>query len=224
MPSRGRGHGAGGDESTPRPRRAHGHVGSVEQGQGSASEVFEAGRVGGNRSAGVGGIDPGTHDLITQSTGAPGGVPDGPTTRTYPSDEQTTLRAKHLENSGAVALAGHGYRVQQNPPHDDVARARQATGDTGSPISRPDYLVEGRVFDCYSPEAGTTTRSIWSAARKKARKDQTQRVVLNLADWDGDMSALRRQFADWPIEKLKEVKAITPGGDIVQIDLPPKTD
>jgi hypothetical protein len=51
-------------------------------------------------------------------------------------------------------------------------------------------------------------------------KEQTQRVVINLEDWRGGMSALRRQFADWPIPGLKEVKSITPNGDIVQIDLP----
>ncbi|PRY27992.1 hypothetical protein [Pseudosporangium ferrugineum] len=116
-------------------------------------------------------------------------------------------------------LAGSGYHVRQNPTSAEVAQARLDTGDTGKPTSKPDYLVEGRVFDCYSPTRPTkNVRGIWGEVHDKVvERQQTQRVVVNLADWRGDLSALRRQFADWPIAGLKEVKVITPGGDIVQI-------
>nr|WP_221374691.1 hypothetical protein [Actinoplanes polyasparticus] len=127
-----------------------------------------------------------------------------------------------MENSGAVVLADRGYHVQQNPSKADVAQARMNAGDLGDPGKDPDYLVEGRVFDCYSPVKPTkAVRGIWSEAQEKVEDGQTQRVVVNLEDWRGDMSALRKQFADWPVPGLKEVKAITPEGDIVQIDLPP---
>ena len=99
----------------------------------------------------------------------------------------------------------------------DARLARQNTGDTGDPLSKPDYLLEGRVFDCYSPGERTSVRNLWTATRQKIVDEQTQRVVINLQDWRGDMSALRKQFADWPVENLKEVKAIMPNGDIAQI-------
>lgn len=78
------------------------------------------------------------------------------------------------------------------------------------------------MFDCYSPiKSDKAVRGIWSETKIKVDAGQTQRVVINLEDWRGDMAALRKQFADWPIPGLKEVKAITHDGDIAQIDLPP---
>ncbi|MFG3710184.1 hypothetical protein [Micromonospora sp. NPDC047730] len=42
-------------------------------------------------------------------------------------------------------------------------------------------------------------------------------MVLNLQDWRGDLSALRNQFDTWPVDKLRELVAVTRGGAIVQI-------
>ncbi|MEV4639150.1 hypothetical protein AB0J80_17525 [Actinoplanes sp. NPDC049548] len=134
-----------------------------------------------------------------------------------PNQRAEARRSLDRENSGAQILAALGYRVTQNPTPDEVLRARQITGDDGDPSSRPDYLVEGRVFDCYSPATDTGVRSVWTEVRKKVRRDQTQRVIVNLEDWGGDLTTLRQQFGDWPIDRLKEVKAITRDGDIVQI-------
>jgi hypothetical protein len=164
-----------------------------------------------------------SHGGITRRSGETGANPDGRRTRIHPDDDATTQRSIQRENSGAAILAGQGYQIKQNPTPDEVAQARRDTGDAGDPASRPDYLLEGRVFDCYSPEPATNVRNIWSATRKKAVDLQAQRVVVNLQDWRGDLSALRKQFDDWPAEELKEVKAITPGGDIVQI-VPRTTD
>ncbi|WP_239117645.1 hypothetical protein [Paractinoplanes ferrugineus] len=127
-----------------------------------------------------------------------------------------------MESETAILLADRGYRVHLNPSKSEVAEARLATGDSGNPLKNPDYLIEGRVFDCYAPtEPAKNVRGIhWEVKNKVVTKRQTQRVVVNLADWAGDMVALRKQFADWPIEGLKELKAITPAGDLVQIDLP----
>ncbi|MBN1174042.1 MAG: hypothetical protein JXA67_17850 [Micromonosporaceae bacterium] len=114
-------------------------------------------------------------------------------------------------------LAGRGYRVHQNPAPQEVADARARTGETGDPASRPDYLVEGRVFDCYAPRPSTSVRSVWNGVAKKVRHQQTQRVVLNLHDWDDDPEALRQQFAAWPIPDLKEVLAVIPDHNITPI-------
>jgi hypothetical protein len=125
-----------------------------------------------------------------------------------------------MENSGAVTLAAHGFRIRQNPTPAEVARARHDNGDTGDPGSKPDYLIEGRVFDCYSPtNPAKKPRGIWTEVEQKVAEGQTQRVVVNLESWRGDESALRRQFLDWPITGLKELKVITPEGDIVQMPL-----
>jgi hypothetical protein len=120
------------------------------------------------------------------------------------------------ENAAAVVLAGRGFVVMQNPLPAQVAAARDRHGDAGEPDKNPDYLVEGRVFDCYTPRAGTPPRNVWSTTdKKKIRKGQTQRVVLSLRDWGGDLDALRVQFADWPVPGLKELVVVTGDGRVL---------
>lgn len=208
MPKRGRGHGDD-EEISSRPHdAAGGSFGSIRQAQDSIEEAAKLGR----RSP----------DLITQSAGLPPGTPDGRPTRIHPGSDDLTRRSIEMENSAAAFLAGHGWRLKQNPTPDEGAQARRDAGDIGSPTTNPDFLLEGRVFDCYSPTLPTKSpRGIWGEVEEKVvERRQTQRVVVNLEDWRGDLTALRKQFADWPIEGLKEVKVITADGKIEQIDLP----
>ena len=77
--------------------------------------------------------------------------------------------------------------------------------------------MEGRVFDCYAPERPRPVRHIWSEVSRKIEKDQTQRVLIKLQDWGEDVGSIRRQFADWPVPGLKEVKAVTIDQRVVPI-------
>lgn len=234
MPPRSRGHGGSGDEpsSEPsRPRRGGGvsrRVGTVRENEETVEQVSLAGRS--TENGGTGGVLGGgrttprapAEDLLTHRTGQPGGSPSGHPKHIEPHEDAEVRRSLEMENSGAVVLADRGYQIQQNPTKAEVARARLDAGDVGDPNKDPDYLLEGRVFDCYAPVKPTkAARGIWTQAKNKVDEGQTQRVVVNLEDWRGDMSALRKQFADWPIQGLKEVKAITREGDVVQIGLPP---
>jgi hypothetical protein len=153
----------------------------------------------------------------TRPTGTPAGRPEGRETIVNPKEDASVQRSIARENSAAVTLADKGFHIKQNPTPAEVARARLDTGDVGRPTSRPDYLLEGRVFDCYSPDAGKGVRGVWFETGKKVERQQTQRVVVNLQDWQGDVAALQRQFDDWPIEGLKEVKIVTPDGDVLQM-------
>ncbi|MFI5915109.1 hypothetical protein [Dactylosporangium sp. NPDC051541] len=125
-------------------------------------------------------------------------------------------RGNRRENEAAVILARNGFRTYQRPFPEEIAAARAATGDVGNPTRKPDYLIEGFVWDCYSPLANKSTRGVWTKAKEKVDLGQTQRVVLNLEDWGDNVEALRRQFADWAIDGLKEVMAIT-NGQVVPI-------
>ncbi len=110
-----------------------------------------------------------------------------------------------------------GYRVHQNPTKQEVADARLDTGDIGKPEKAPDFLIEGHIFDCYPPTPPVPVRAVWSAVSRKIDAEQTQRVILNLHDWRGDLAALRKQFDDRPIAGLKELAAVTRNGAIIQI-------
>ncbi|MGI5211789.1 hypothetical protein [Plantactinospora sp. CA-290183] len=126
-------------------------------------------------------------------------------------------RSLERENECADILADQGYRVHQNPSRQEVAEARARTGDRGHPGKDPDYLIEGHVFDCYAPGGTKSVRNVWSVVREKVEDGQTERVVLNLRDWRGDLGALRKQFDDWPVDELKELVAVTPAGKVVQL-------
>jgi hypothetical protein len=131
--------------------------------------------------------------------------------------DDATRRSLELENECADTVARKGYRVHQNPTRQEIAEARRTTRDVGKPDGDPDYLIEGHVFDCYSPTPAATVRGVWTQVRKKVVGQQTQRVVVNLHDWCGDLGDLQKQFDDWPISGLKELIAVTRNGAIVQI-------
>jgi hypothetical protein len=159
---------------------------------------------------------------VTQPSGPPGGTPTGKPME-IPEGDPANARAAIGENRTAVDLAAAGYQTHQHPSKIDVAAARAATGDTGDPGRDPDLLVEGRVFETYSPEANTSVRNVYDTAREKVEdKQQSQRIVLDLDRWKGDLDALQKNFDDYPIQGVKEVKAITPSGEIIQIL--PRTD
>ncbi|MEU9509395.1 hypothetical protein AB0D32_24305 [Micromonospora sp. NPDC048170] len=135
-----------------------------------------------------------------------------------PANERPSeRRSLELENDGADRVADRGYRVHQNPTKQQIAKALLDTGDVVDPKRSPDYLVEGHVFDCYAPAPTTSVRAVGSAVTRKIKDAQTQRVVLNLKDWRGNLAALQKQFADWPVPALKELVAVTRNGTIVQI-------
>ncbi|MCX4387362.1 hypothetical protein OG777_10500 [Micromonospora peucetia] len=134
-----------------------------------------------------------------------------------PQQDDAVRRSLELENECADTLAHDGYRVHQNPTRREIADARESTGDVGNPDKEPDYLIEGHVFDCYSPTPGKAVRGVWTEASEKVARQQTQRVVLNLQDWRGDITALQKQFDNWPIPHLKELAAVTRSGAIIQI-------
>lgn len=80
--------------------------------------------------------------------------------------------------------------------------------------SNPDYLINGEVFDCYSPQ-GANVRNIWSAVKKKT-EEQARRVIINLDDCTESMDDLANQFLDWSIDTLDEL-LITKNGKISRL-------
>jgi hypothetical protein len=228
MTPRPRGHDS--DPGSPDSSRSHGRGGAsggVRADEAEATAISHAGRAGNGPASTPADIANGQpQHLRTHPTGTVGGTPTGEPKEITVSSDVTNQRSDEMENSGASALAASGYHVHQNPSAEEVAQARANTGDTGNPRRKPDYLIEGRVFDCYSPtNPDKAPRGIWDEVVDKVEvKKQTQRVVVNLEDWRGDLNALQRQFDDWPIPGHKELKVITPEGEIIQINLPRPSD
>ncbi len=126
--------------------------------------------------------------------------PDEPTPIS-PNDDEATRRAIQRENESAQLLAGSGLDVVQNPV---VAGPK-----------KPDYLINGEVYDHYAPSADVP-RNIWSEVQGKVENGQTNNVVISLRDSDVQEEALRRQFEEWPIEGLREVIICPPSAPLGQ--------
>ena len=105
-----------------------------------------------------------------------------------------------VQNRTADLFADEGYDIEMLPEVD----GGNSYGIKST--SNPDYLIEGKAFDCYSPEPGTDFDSITRTLRKKS-VTQAERLVLNL---DG-----------YPIEKvdgLMETLLRRTNGDLKHID------
>ena len=111
-------------------------------------------------------------------------------------DNSETVRGRRRENESAQVLARHGYEVEQNPVF---------------PEKDPDFRIEGRIFDNYSPKRSTRVRSVYTAVKGKLQSRQTRRVVVNLDDSPLTVEEVVEQFKNWPMENLEEVLAVKDG-------------
>ena len=118
------------------------------------------------------------------------------------NDDEATQRSIRRENESAGILAENGYDVVQNP---SVAGPK-----------RPDYLINGQVYDHLAPSTGNV-RNIWDRVKEKVETGQAPNVVIDLQDSGTSEEALRRQFVDWPIEGLGDVLIVRPDGTIGEL-------
>ncbi|WP_143261847.1 hypothetical protein [Allokutzneria sp. NRRL B-24872] len=129
-------------------------------------------------------------------TAKPGGFP----ARISPHDDAITVRSLARENESATILARHGYQVEQRP---------QVPGP-----KRPDYRVEGRIFDNYAPTTAKA-RNIAKEMATKVKKGQAARIVLNLHDSTVDLATMKTQLTEWPIPGLHEVVVIDKNDSVI---------
>ncbi|NCT91844.1 hypothetical protein GXB85_12900 [Cellulomonas sp. APG4] len=147
---------------------------------------------------------------LRSSATAPSLAPDPkatPTGRpaTFTSDDEPeTIRGRTRENQAAFHLARLGYVVEQTPPVPGP--------------KNPDYRIEGRVFDAYSP-ISDSVRNVWGEVQKKIARGQAPRVVLVLDDSPLSFEAVADQFGTWPMPGLKEL-IILRNGEILPFWLP----
>jgi hypothetical protein len=128
----------------------------------------------------------------------PKATPRGTRTKLEGSGEMK--RGLGRENEAADTLAKAGYDVEQNP---DVPGEKN-----------PDYRVEGRIFDCYSPKTANLD-TIYDKMGEKVKSGQADRLVLNTVDTSADPAELRAVLERKPIRGLKEVILIDGDGNVI---------
>lgn len=128
-------------------------------------------------------------------SGQPGDVPRGDPAVINPNDDEATQRSLRRENESAAIIARAGYNIEQNP-----------TPPVGS-SNKPDYLIEGRIFDCYAPETVNAYNIVDTIAVKVGKK-QTNRIILNLDDSTVSIEKIRNQLTSTVIPGLEEILII----------------
>ena len=132
----------------------------------------------------------------TQPSGQAGGQPSGLPTQLRDHDDAATRRSLMRENESAILLAEAGYIVEQNP------------SVPGS--KKPDYKIEGKIFDCYAPETPDAYNIVETMRRKVGRR-QCDRIVLNLEDSQVSRDTLIKQLKYNPIPSLQEIIIVSQG-------------
>jgi hypothetical protein len=119
------------------------------------------------------------------------------------------VRGVKRENEAAITLAKDGYFVEQKPQLTDMDRNNNPWFNEKK---KPDYKIEGEIFDCYSPAKNTSAQNILSYIKeKKVDYGQTRRIVLNLDDSNISLDELRTELQKSPILNLQQIIVVKDG-------------
>jgi hypothetical protein len=150
---------------------------------------------------------------LTRPTGEIGGVPTG--TRRGNREGATPDQKLQVasEQEFADRLASQGYRVIQQPTVGEkpalTPEKMRALGLRET--ANPDLLVEGRVFDIYTPERDNAD-TVWNGIADKVVERQADRIALDLRGTSLTEADVRAALRANRIPGLKEVITLTDRG------------
>ena len=121
---------------------------------------------------------------------APRGDLTGPRALVRRQDDPETRRGAERENQSADILWLNGHNVEQRP-------------DVPGP-KRPDYRIDGEVFDNYAPKTEQRSQCLANSFRENSKKHQTRNVVINLQDSNLTLSQIEEQFRSLSNLKLRQ--------------------
>ncbi len=114
------------------------------------------------------------------------------------------------ENETADFLANKGYEIKM---------LNEVNGGNGHGIkatSNPDFLIEGKVFDCYAPTPNTKTDNVLRTITSKT-KTQAERIVLNVDNFPPEKileiteGIQRKANPNGDLKNLKEILIVNDG-------------
>ena len=131
---------------------------------------------------------------------APRGDLTGPRALVRRQDDPETRRGAERENQSADILWLNGHNVEQKP-------------DVPGP-KRPDYRIDGEVFDNYAPRTGNA-RNIWHTVATKIADKQAPNLIINLSESPITITELEAQFRRYPIDGLNRLWVIDRNGKLI---------
>ncbi|MFO1125141.1 MAG: hypothetical protein U1E25_07585 [Methylocystis sp.] len=114
-------------------------------------------------------------------------------------DDPETRRGAERENQSADILWLNGHNVEQKP-------------DVPGP-KRPDYRIDGEVFDNYAPVTGSA-RNAWDNVAGKVARKQASSIIINLRDSSLSTAEVEAQFGRYPIDGLNRLWVIDRNGKL----------
>ena len=112
-------------------------------------------------------------------------------------DAPENIRALNRENEAAKTLSEQ-FDVYQNPKGDFNGK-------------NPDYLINGEIYDCYSPSSDKVRNIASNIDEFKIQSGQTSNVVINLDDSGVTLAEMSQQLKDFPIEGLDNAIGVKDG-------------
>jgi hypothetical protein len=133
-------------------------------------------------------------DDLTRPSRAPDphATPEG-VAETAPRARADVQEALRYQNEAAFTLARAGYRVRRLPRSDTAPS--------------PDFELEDRAFDCYTPRRDTSADAVRTKLRRKAGH-QAARFVINLDRSRLDPAEIRLRLQANPPHGVREVLAV----------------
>jgi Contact-dependent growth inhibition CdiA C-terminal domain len=122
------------------------------------------------------------------------------------SDQARGIRR---QNEAAEVMSKKGYFVEYQPKITQADRmSRFPWLDKNK---KPDFKIEGEIFDALSPEKSTSLTNIVKSIAKKTTRNQTRRILLNLDDSNVSIPNLAKELRLSKLPYLDEVIAVKDG-------------
>jgi hypothetical protein len=152
---------------------------------------------------------------VTRPTGEVGGMPTGTRSTALPNAEAGFKEGIRLENEAADALANRGFKVHQLADGELSPAEMRMRGLT--PGKNPDFLIEGKVYDAYSPEGGLS--AVYSGIKDKVASGQSTNIVLNLGRTSASRAEIENYLRQNPVANVEEVLIIGRDGSVGRLRL-----
>jgi hypothetical protein len=123
--------------------------------------------------------------------------PEGEPEFVDPRSQAIVQESVRIQNATAAVLAVAGYRIRQLAKlHDQPS---------------PDYEIEGRIFDCYTPRSSRTIKGVRTKLSEKIKNGQADRFVVNLDLSPHSPDDLRQHLSRNVPSRLREVIVVKNG-------------
>lgn len=143
---------------------------------------------------------------------SPANKPLGEAEKMPAKADSEVLRGLSRQNEAARTLAQNGYRVEQKA---QITAADRMSNPWLKAEKRPDFKIEGEIFDAYAPGRTKSAANIREEIRGKVSEGQTRRIVLNMDDSAINLNDLKKAVLEKPVLELEQILVVK-GGEVIR--------